>query len=120
MKSNKFLLFYGTFSTTKSLLHTYTTLRLPQIIVFGAIVALLDKTGATTQYEVIKLNTGQNKALSKTTTVEHIKKLETEGFIIKTKSPQYFSRSYITLTKSGLLLKSRLSSLLDSSLLPGE
>jgi len=115
MKINKYLIYYNTFSAIKELLSTYPGLKLPQLIVFGAIIAISEHNSVVSQYDVTLLNTSLNKALSKSTTQRHINRLESEGFIVKTKNPQYFSRSYITLTKEGLLLKSRLSSLLNRS-----
>jgi len=120
MQKDKFAMYYNSFHTSRTILQGYDTIKFPQLVIFSLIVALLDKTGVTTQKDVTTANTGRNKALSKSTTFTHVKLLQDAGLITKVRSKQYFSPSYISLTKSGLLLKSRLSSLLDSSLLPGD
>ncbi len=71
--------------------------------VFGLILAYLEAGDSVTQYDIIKAN-----GAKEVTTYAIIKRLILKGYLSASRSNQYFSRSYLSLTEKGLLLKAHI------------
>jgi DNA-binding MarR family transcriptional regulator len=99
--SDIFKIWYNSFSVGE------TGLIFGEKAVFLLIVTLLEENSSLTQYDVIKLNNAPEK-----TTYNIISKLIKKGYLSSTRSNQYFSRSYLSLTEKGLLLKAHIRKVL--------
>lgn len=90
-------------------------------MIFSLISGLLSLNGTCTIYDVAIANNGINGTLNRSVTDKHVSLLYKAGYINKNRSKQHFSRTYLTLTEKGLLLKSRLNNLLNTPIvLPEE
>ena len=109
MKSgiNEFLVAFNLYQTGE--LFREINMRKGNIIVFLLILALLENNKELSKYEVIRANKSPDG-----TTRTNIQQLERLGLITSKRSNQYFSRSYISLTEKGLLLKYKLRKVLLS------
>jgi DNA-binding MarR family transcriptional regulator len=62
------------------------------------------------QFQVVsKQEVCENNQAKPATTYGFLKSLEHKGFIRSTRSNQYYSKSYLSLTEKGLLFKSKLA-----------
>lgn len=114
-------IFYRSFEVINYLLKTEKDLKYPGLVIFSLIIAIINKKGTCTAYDIITANTGLKKPIKRETTYTNISRLQKAGYINKTRSKRHFSRTYLTLTEKGLLLKSRLNTLLNTPIiLPDE
>ncbi len=72
-------------------------------LVFSLVVALMGESGTVTQFDIINANKANKK-----TTYTIIARLIKGGYLSASRSPQYFSKSYLSLTEKGLLLKAHI------------
>jgi hypothetical protein len=79
------------------------------IIVFILILSLFEQNTIVSKYDVIKANRSK-----KMTSHANIYQLINLGLLSANKSNQFFSKSYLSLTPKGLLLKSQLKKVLNS------
>ena len=104
--------YYRSFEVTTVIKREFKDINMVQLIVFCLIAGLLDRKGSTTMFEVNKLNSGENK-LRLGGTHRYINELFEKGYLNKQRTGAYFSKTYLSLTEKGLLLKSRLNSILS-------
>lgn len=75
-------------------------LNMGEKMVFLLILALFEKREQVTVFDVKQAN----KNVKQCTTEKIISNLTAKGYLSKTRSNQYFSRTYLTVTEKGLLL----------------
>lgn len=85
-------------------------LTLGQKIVLISILSLFEAKDIITKKDIIKANKANIH-----TTYSNIRALEAKGFIKSTRSNQFYSLSYISLTEKGNLFASRLRRILSQS-----
>lgn len=85
-------------------------LTIGQKIVLISILSLFEVKDLITKQDVIKANKAKQN-----TVYSNIRGLENKGFIKSTRSNQFYSLSYITLTEKGNLFASRLRRILSQS-----
>ena len=108
-KNNEFLTCFNWINTGQ-LMKEYS-LNKGHLIVFTLILALLEYNDIISKYDVKQAN-----RINPNTTNSNILYLEKIGLLTSKRSNQFFSRSYISITPKGLLLKSQLKKVLNSPL----
>ncbi len=95
--SDLFLLVYNSYLIGK------IGLTVGEKIVFLLVVALMGESETVTRFDVLRTNKG-----NKNTTASNLRSLILKGYLSASRSNQYFSRSYLSLTEKGLLLKAHI------------